>query len=969
MSELKSELIVDKVSPQGGKLEIKGKLKLLKTTDDKVVFEIDPDTGTIPNNDFTLGHNELEIPVLVLNDPSSLGFGYITDETTYNNNKINPNKGIKFHTHRGNKHNTFTIGNIQGGLGSITITPKDTQVSAGFTDIQDKIEIHTSEFKTTDSTDNEYIKVKDSNVYFGKASINDTKAKYSGSLSTISTLGTGSTNIIRNQTEVLGDTFIRGNVKFGLGSIRSLSNEGSLLMSHFTHHASGAVADVSLGEAWAFQTYNPNSRGQLAFHTGKESLPSDGLDGWITSASAGHFGAEVQAETSNPWVGTFQTTNPGATTTFISNNNIGRDNQPSIMSRGSLTIGIDGIASDAQTSFFEVISGINDVTNFTNATTLLLIDKNTQTTFVQNLSSSGDLFASASFSNNATYKTIVIDTASGKFYYTGSYGGAGSATFQSLTDGPGDFIVTDTETDLETSYANYAIQVNSNGTELEYVQTVNSASFASSSVTASYALTASFVPSDITVDDATSSSYALSSSYAVSSSLAEDATSASYAVSASNVVSASYALSASHAGDADDAISSSYALTASFVPSDITVDDATSASYALSSSYAVSSSHALNANDATSASYADDSISSSYALTASYALNSDGATTYVDLTDTSDTSLSGKDGHVPIVKTVYDSGVGGFVQKLKLEATVSNAQSSFIAQRAISGGLGLNPMIQGVTPFHIDHNGFKTVGDGLIIGDLGISGSIAVGAGLTISDIQISSSTNAFIFGSGSANSVNHEMTGNLLMDSSQGITANMPADTVGFIGTSSFAETATSASYALTASFISNEIVFDSASFASSSNSASYALSSSHTLSSSYATSASYAVDATSASYALSSSNALTASFALNAEGSGFPFSGNAVITGSLTLSGSGNISTLGIISSSNSITASGFLGDLTGTSSNAEDAVSASYTLSASHAGDADDAISSSYSLSSSYAVSASYALNSDGATKFLE
>jgi hypothetical protein len=67
-----------------------------------------------------------------------------------------------------------------------------------------------------------------------------------------------------------------------------------------------------------------------------------------------------------------------------------------------------------------------------------------------------------------------------------------------------------------------------------------------------------------------------------------------------------------------------------------------------------------------------------------------------------------------------------------------------------------------------------------------------------------------------------------------------------------------------------------------------SVSISGSITGSASTATSASFA---TSASRAVSSSFATTASFALNggSGGSGFPFSGSAVITGSLTVSGSG--------------------------------------------------------------------------------
>jgi len=65
--------------------------------------------------------------------------------------------------------------------------------------------------------------------------------------------------------------------------------------------------------------------------------------------------------------------------------------------------------------------------------------------------------------------------------------------------------------------------------------------------------------------------------------------------------------------------------------------------------------------------------------------------------------------------------------------------------------------------------------------------------------IDISSSTGSFIFGSGSYNNeLEHEMTGNLVLSSSEGITANMPPNTIGFHGTASYANHAITASYAL---------------------------------------------------------------------------------------------------------------------------------------------------------------------------
>ena len=108
----------------------------------------------------------------------------------------------------------------------------------------------------------------------------------------------------------------------------------------------------------------------------------------------------------------------------------------------------------------------------------------------------------------------------------------------------------------------------------------------------------------------------------------------------------------------------------------------------------------------------------------------------------------------------------------------------------------------------------------------------------------------------------------------------------------------------------------------------------------SSYATTASYAIGATSASYsnnatsasyalsasfstnATSASNAITASFALNAGGAGdgFPFTGSAVISGSLNVIGpitaSGNISSSGNINANSLILAD----DLTAPNATAE-------------------------------------------------
>ena len=130
-------------------------------------------------------------------------------------------------------------------------------------------------------------------------------------------------------------------------------------------------------------------------------------------------------------------------------------------------------------------------------------------------------------------------------------------------------------------------------------------------------------------------------------------------------------------------------------------------------------------------------------------------------------------------------------------------------------------------------------------------------------------------------NYISGSFTGSLLGTSSYTFTASNANNTVSssYSLTSSYTFTALSSSYAFTTSNANN------------------ALSSSYTLSSSYALTSSYSFNSNSASYANNSNNsiyAITASYALTTSGSGggggsgagFPFSGSAVITGSLSVS-----------------------------------------------------------------------------------
>ena len=957
---LKSEIIVDKVTPAGQLLDIKGKLNILKPIDGTVVIYLDPDTGTISNNDFSLGHNDLDIPVLILKDQN--GFSYITDQTTSTYNSNNPNKGIKIHTTQttnfaGQTSNTITLGNIQDGLGSIIITPKN---STNFPRLNDSIIVKSSNIVLQDSRNGIVFKVGDfilgnnsgSNLYLGKASTNKINL-YTGSATTF--LGSGSRTIVRNNLETLGSAYLRGPVKMGIGSIQANDMDARHEYTHFTHYSATVSTEAVAGSTVDVPVYvlNPTSTfvaspgytnpslwateellnefnagfddgpyitldssadvftvdgtpyvfgttsvtgdpdiiestdtseegfGKLTIQSGKGALPSDGVTGWINSASGGEYGDDVQSDVSDY---NLQGTDPNLPN-YVSVENIGRDNQPSIMSRGSLTIGIDGTNTLDDGRFFEVMSGISNTALHPSQRSLLTITPSNRRTWVYELSASKHIFASTSLSDNESntsdHKTLVVDTSTGKFFHKGAEDE--SSTFLKLTDTPTtdyngqiDYKYANLTTDPETgdttleSFASYSIVISADTTKLEFVQAVPSASFA---LTASHLLGGAegvgfpYAGSD---DIAGNPAQAI-----ITGSLF---LSGSGNITASGAVSASLGFTGSLYGTASWAVSSSQALTASYLQGNF---DGTA-------SWADSASNAINA---ISASYVSGVLTgslygtSSWAVTSSYALEA--------------ASISG-------------------------DFTVSDATN------AVSGGTDS-------IEFHIVNNGY-------VDGDLNVSGALGVAESITLADITFSSSAEAFIFGSGSTNGITHQMTGNLALSGTTGITANMSANTVGFIGTASWAQSASNAITALSASFAETASFFDgsvvSASFADSSSLASNADSASN------ATNAISASLAETASFTISSSHAETASYvaASNIDGQvGFPFIGSAQITGSLLVSGTITVdtpiaNTVGVNATSswamNSISASYISGVLTGSlEGTASWAYSASNAITASY------------------------------------
>ena len=159
--------------------------------------------------------------------------------------------------------------------------------------------------------------------------------------------------------------------------------------------------------------------------------------------------------------------------------------------------------------------------------------------------------------------------------------------------------------------------------------TVFGATSASFAVTASNALTASFLLGSVA--SASFSQFAVSSSQATSASFASTASfvsgvvaSASFATSASRAISAATATSASFAStstSASFATSASRAISSLSASYAFTASSATNSANAISASFATSASRAISSATATSSSFADTSTSASYALTASFALN------------------------------------------------------------------------------------------------------------------------------------------------------------------------------------------------------------------------------------------------------------------------------------------------------------------------------------------------------------
>lgn len=501
----------------------------------------------------------------------------------------------------------------------------------------------------------------------------------------------------------------------------------------------------------------------------------------------------------------------------------------------------------------------------------------------------GYLQGTASYALNA--KNAIIDTGSfattGSNIFKGDITVQGNLTAQQIIISSSVYYVTESFSSGSTRFGNDLGDVH------EFTGSVNvyGGITGSLSGTASFATTASYILNAVSASFSTSSSRAVSSSFATSSSLAQTASYVLNAESASYAISASYilnAVSASFATTASYAVTASQSVTASYVLNAVSASFSTTSSYilnAVSASQASTASYVLNA---ISASYIKTAESASFAITSSYILNAVSA------------SFAVSASYAVTASYIKNAESASFATSSSLAQTASYVLNAISASFATTSSYVLNA----------------------ISASQASTASYVLNA-VTASYVKNSESASFAITASYILNAVS----------SSQAVTA-------AYAITSSYVLNAVSASQSVTASYVLNAI---SASYVKNSESASYilnAVSSSYALSASYATTASYVLNsisasqATTASYilnAISASFATTASYVKNAEsasyattasyisptfisesaaaagfgsgtvtGNAFPYTGSAIITGSLTVTGSVSITQLLTVSQS---------------------------------------------------------------------
>ena len=489
------------------------------------------------------------------------------------------------------------------------------------------------------------------------------------------------------------------------------------------------------------------------------------------------------------------------------------------------------------------------------------------------ISASGLLFASLSYDNTIIPSqeggVVVYDTASGQFYYTGSYVGVldttDTASFVTASNVHGPHGINSI---LSASHAITASYIE-NALSASYAAT---ASYIENALSASYAATASYVVNSISASYSSTASYvenAISASYALTSShiSAESTTQGEIIIGDTTVslnnltdsgtptftsletsttltvgtnISASGLLFASLSYDNDvisepeggvvvyDTASGQFYYTGSYIGQLSSVETANTASFItasnvygpygtssiLSASYAITASYITNAvssSFASTASYVENAVSSSFASTASYVENAISA------------SYSATSSHIEVTSTtqgVIDIGDTTLnINQLTDTGTPTFNSVSTTTKISASGLL--------FASLSYDNTSIPEAEGGVVIYDTA-SGQFYY-TGSYIGNID-TANTASFV----TASNVHGPQGTNSILSASHAVTASY-ISTASYALTASYVANAISASYAATASYVVNAISASFATTASHAITASYIETASHALTSSH--------------------------------------------------------------------------------------------------------------------------------------
>jgi hypothetical protein len=354
--------------------------------------------------------------------------------------------------------------------------------------------------------------------------------------------------------------------------------------------------------------------------------------------------------------------------------------------------------------------------------------------------------------------------------------------------------------------------------------TASLATTAATATSASFATTSISASHAVNSDIAVSASFATNASTATSASFATTSISASHAVNSDTSISASFALTASFAENVTPIDTGSFVTTASISNADITFTKADASTFSITVNNV---SNASTASIATSASYAQNASTADSATSASFATNANTATSASHALNADNAISSSYALTASFAENVTPIDTGSFM---------------------VTGSATLNTL----TFEKADGSTFNLTVD--------TGSAVTVDTGSLLVTASISDATITFTKGDASTFDI-----------------------TVNNVQNASTASIATSASYALTASFAENVVSIDTGSFYVSSSVTDA------TITFTQGDGTTEAVTVNNVQNAVSASFATSASFAPSTPA--FPFTGSAQITGSLGVTGSVNI------------------------------------------------------------------------------